>query len=160
MAGYGTDEGLTDWLTANGYSLPEGAATTAVLRQRGSAYVDGTYGPRFVGVPTSIDQNREWPRTGATIFGSTLASDVIPNRVIEASYWAAYLIATNPGAFSKTVDTDQRVKRQKVDTIEREFFEPGKMAVGFVTASVNSDIEGLLAPLISPVGGFPTVLVV
>lgn len=43
MSGYGTDEGFTAWLTANGYTLAEGAPAKAVLRERGSAYVDGLF---------------------------------------------------------------------------------------------------------------------
>lgn len=74
MAGYGDDEGFATWLAENGYTLPDGAPLPVVLRQRGSAYLDATYGPRFVGVPTDPEQEREWPRTGATIFGTALVS--------------------------------------------------------------------------------------
>jgi hypothetical protein len=159
MAGYGDDDAFATWLTDNGYSLPDGAPSAAVLRQRGSSYIDGLYGPRFTGTPTTLTQDREWPRTGAYIFGSALGSTVIPNRVIEASYRAAYIAATNPSALSVVIDPNRVVKRQKVDTIEREFFEPGAGADGFLTASVSSDIEGLLAPLLTPVGG-PAIIVV
>ncbi|WP_318012501.1 DnaT-like ssDNA-binding protein [Mesorhizobium sp. BR1-1-13] len=42
---------------------------------------------RFSGQPTGgINQERAWPRTGATAYGSALASDLIPQRVIDASY--------------------------------------------------------------------------
>ena len=67
MAGYGDDSGLAAYLAAQGYVLPEGAATLAVLRQRGSDYLDGLYGAQFRGVPTDgVTQERAWPRTGAT----------------------------------------------------------------------------------------------
>lgn len=161
MAGYGDDAGFNTWLTANGYSLPVGAPSAAVLRQRGSGYIDATYGPRFYGVPTDVSQERAWPRSGARIYGQALASDLVPNRVIDASYQAAYLVATNPGSLSRTVDTGAQVKRERVEgAVEVEYFEPGKTAAGFITASVNSDIEGLLAPLISPISGIPGALVV
>ena len=39
MAAYGTDEGFTAWLSANGHTLP-GSLTAAVLRERASAYID------------------------------------------------------------------------------------------------------------------------
>lgn len=149
MAGYGTDEAFTAWLEANGYSLPEGAPSAAVLRQRGSTYIDGMYGERFPGQPTGgIEQERAWPRTGATIYGTTLADSVIPVRVVEASYMAAYLEATSPGSLAVITDPAKRVKRQKVDTIEREFFEPGDDAG--VYGPISSSIEGLLAPLLCP----------
>jgi len=160
MAGYGDDSGFSAWLAENGYTLPEGSPAPAILRQRGSAYIDATYGPRFLGVPTNSEQEREWPRTGATIFGTPLASDVIPDRVVKASYQAAYIAATNPSALSVVIDPARRVKRQKVDSIEREFFDGGEGAGTVVTASLSSDIEGLLAPLLGPVGGFPAILVV
>lgn len=150
MAGYGDDSTFDAWLAENGYTLPDGAPSPAVLRQRGSAYVDGLYGSRFSGTPTDPAGDREWPRTGATIYGSALASDVIPNRVVEASYHAAYIEATSPGSLAVVTDPAKRVKRQKVDTIEREFFEPGEGGAGASSAPVSSVIEGLLAPLLVP----------
>jgi hypothetical protein len=49
MAGYGNDEGFATWLAENGHTLPDGAPLPAVLRQRGSVYIDGHYGMRFAG---------------------------------------------------------------------------------------------------------------
>lgn len=40
----------------------------------------------------------------------------------KASYRAAYIAATNPSALSVVVDPNWVMKRQQVDTIEREFF--------------------------------------
>lgn len=160
MAGYGTDPGFTDWLAANGYSLPTGAPTAAVLRQRGSVYIDATYGYRFPGTPTGgLNQERAWPRTGATIYGPTLATDLIPNRVIEASYMAAYIEATNPGSLSVITDPSKRVKRQKVDSIEREFFEAGGGSVFAPDTPVSSLVEGILGPLIGPPLELPAIAV-
>src|SRR5690606_14997513 len=88
--------------------------------------------------------------TGASIIGSALETDVIPDRVVKASYRAAYNAATNPSVLSVVVDPNRIVKRQKVDSIEREFFEPSEVTGAGVTASLSSDIEGLLAPLLVP----------
>lgn len=151
MAGYGTDEGFLAWMSDHGHDMPVISPSEAVLRQRGSDYVDGTYGPRFPGAPTGgLAQERAWPRTGATIYGSTLADTLIPQRVIDASYMAAYIEATNPGSLAAVTDPAKRVKRQKVGTIEREFFEPGEGGAGASSAPVSSVIEGLLAPLLAP----------
>lgn len=159
MAGYGDDAGFTSWLAENGYVLPAGAPDKAVLRQRGSTYIDGTYGERFPGLPTGgLEQERAWPRTGATIYGSALASDLIPQRVVEASYFAAYFEATAPGSLAVVMDPAKRVKRQKLGPIEREFFEQGD-GVPSSFAPVSSIIEGLLAPLLGPPSE-PAVLVV
>lgn len=161
MAGYGDDPGLTTWLAENGYSLPDGAPAAAVLRQRGSVYIDGTYGYRFPGSPTGgLAQDRAWPRTGATIYGAAIATDLIPQRVIDASYMAAYLDATKPGSLAVVTDPAKRVKRQKVDTIEREFFEPGGGSVFAPDTPVSTIIEGMLAPLIGPAFLEPAIAVV
>lgn len=147
MAGYGTDEGFSAWATAAGHTVPAGSVQSA--RQRGSAYIDAVYGHRFTGAPTDgVDQERAWPRTGGSAYGSALASDLIPARVIEASYEAALIELRAPGSLTIVTDPAKRVKRQKVDTIEREFFEPGEGAGS--GAPVSSVIEGLLAPLLVP----------
>ncbi|TIP70576.1 MAG: hypothetical protein E5X53_26295 [Mesorhizobium sp.] len=160
MAGYGDDAGFTAYATAAGYTVPAG--TIAAARQRGSSYIDGTYGMRFPGQPTGgLAQERAWPRTGATAYGVTLASDLIPQRVIDASYEAAYLELVKPGSLSISYDPAKKVKRQKVDVIEREFFEPGAGGNIFAPdAPVSTIIEGLLAPLIGPMFGLPDILVV
>lgn len=153
MAGYGTDEAFAAWLTANGYTLPGGAATPAVLRQRGSSYIDGTYGPRFSGTPAGgFAQERAWPRTGAYAYGSAIGSDVVPDAVVQASYFAAYAEALSPGSLSVTVTPGRQVKRQKVDTIEREFFEAGGDPVAAARPVITA-VEGLLAPFLVPAGG-------
>lgn len=153
MAGYGEDADLTAWLTANGLALPAGAPSAAVLRQRGAAYVDGTYGPRLAcSVPTGgIDQERAWPRTGHVVGGIAIDPNAIPAKWVEASFRAAYLIATNPAFGSATVNPMQRVKRQKVDTIEREFFDGGNVEIGAGgLAAIDAEIDGLVSPLLCP----------
>ena len=101
MSGYGTDEGLTAWLAANGYTLPADAPTAAVLRERGSVYIDGAYGSRFSGTPAGgFAQERAWPRTDAYAYGSAIGPDVVPAAVVQASYHAAYAEAVSPGSLS------------------------------------------------------------
>lgn len=149
MAGYGTDDGLTAWLAANGYTMPEGAPQPAILRQRGSAYIDGLYGPRFSGYPTGgFEQERAWPRTSAYFASSQIPVDSIPRAINEASYAAAYYEANNPGGLSAAVTAAGAVKREKVDVIEVEYFEGGGSALENATV-VLSSVEGLLAPFFS-----------
>jgi hypothetical protein len=157
MAGYGTNEGFSAWATAAGHTVPAGSVQSA--RQRGSEYIDAVYGDRFTGAPTDgVDQERAWPRTGASAYGSALASDLIPARVIEASYEAALIELRAPGSLTIVTDPAKRVKRQKVDTIEREFFEPGDVG-GASGAPVSSVIEGMLAPLLIPSAGVGIMVV-
>lgn len=147
MAGYGTDDSFTDWAFAAGHALPSDDYQAA--RQRGSDYIDAQYGDRFTGTPAGgVDQERAWPRTGATAYGQALTDSLIPQRVIHASYHAALIELRKPGSLSVLIDPSKRVKRQKVDVIEREFFEPSE--TGSSLAPVSSIIEGLLAPLLVP----------
>ena len=159
MAGYGSDQGLTDWLSANGHTMASGGPTSAVLRQRASDYLDGLYGPRFTGAPTGgVAQERAWPRTGATAYGQSIPDDLIPDAVVSASYAAAWHESNSPGALSVTTTPGAQVTRIKVDVIERELFEGGKDGAANVTP-VLSTVEGLLAPFLKQ-GREPMVLVV
>lgn len=144
MAGYGDDTGFTTWLTDNGLSLPVGAPTPAVLRNRGSAYVDATYGQRLTcstraGGP---EQERAWPRAGHP----NVASDVIPIAWVHASYRAGYLEATLTGGLSRQIDNQARAVRQKVDVIERQFADSGALVAGEVVGIVDAEIDGLVSP--------------
>ncbi len=143
-----------------GRVLPVGSPAVAVLRERGSVYIDAIYGPRFVGTPTDpVSQEREWPRTGATIYDVELGTSAIPARVVSASYEAAWMEANSIGILSTISNPGARVKRNKVDVIEQEFFDPATGTANAVYANLSSTIEGLLAPLLDPLN-FPIVLVV
>lgn len=164
MAGYGDDAGFAAWLASQGLVLPPDAPAAAALRQRGSDYLDATYGPMLhCSSPTGgLDQERAWPRTGHFINCDELPSDVIPQAWVRASYRAAWLEATNPGWASGSVDPNKRVKRQKVDTIEREYFDSVAAANGGVTGvvgNVDAGIAGIVAPYLCAVSG-PAILVV
>lgn len=160
MAGYGTDVDLKSYWDEAGYTYASDAPFGA-LRQRGSTYIDATYGERFPGEPTGgIDQERAWPRVWGNSLRFGASSTVIPQRVKSASYEAAYLEVTAPGSLAVTVDPAKRVKRQKIDTIEREFFQPGAPDFWAPNAPVSSVIEGLLAPLLGPSIPGPAILVV
>lgn len=159
MAGYGTDDGFNSWLSENGFTLPDNPPAVAVLRERGSNYIDGTYGARFSGVPTGgFAQERAWPRTGACAYGQSIGDNVIPDAVVKASYVAALADAKAPGSLSVTYTTGTTKVLTKVDKIEWDVVgdasEPGAMI------PVLSAVEGLLAPFLMPVGGFPAILVV
>jgi hypothetical protein len=155
MAAYGNDTDFTAYLAEQGYTLPAGAPTPAVLRARGSAYVDG-YEAYWTGQRTGgVLQDLAWPRTGATL-NCTVAvpDDVIPPAVVNAAYRAAWLEASTPGVLSGAISTaGARVKRQKVDVIEREFFDDGKAEVGGGPSFIDSQIDGLLGQFICNADG-------
>ena len=147
---YGSDSGFTAWLAINGLTLPDGAPDAAILRQRGSQYVDNTYGSRFWGAPTAgFDQERAWPRTGAKAFGQTIPDDVIPVAVEQAAYAAAHQEAIKPGSLSVSGTATGAVKRKKIGPIEKEFFEGSGDVIADGTLKLSS-VEGLLAPYLKP----------
>lgn len=149
MAGYGDDTAFTAWLADQGYTLPADAPAPAVLRQRGSAYIDGLYGPKFSGHPTDgFDQERAWPRTGAEAHDVAIPSTTIPNAVVQASYFAAVHEANNPGSLQVSATAAGAVKRRKVDVIEVEFFEGSGDASADAGVKISA-VEGLLAPFLT-----------
>lgn len=164
MAGYGDDTGFDTWLADNGYTLPSGSASNAVLRQRGAVYIDGTYSRRFPGAPTGgADQEREWPRTGAEDrHGNAISVSSIPARVIEASYYAGYQEAVSPGILSASGSTAARVKRERVEgAVEVEYqATSGKAALVADLTPVMTTVEGMLSPLLTTPADLPGILVV
>ena len=114
MAGYGDDTGFNAWLTDNGYTLPAGSPLPAVLRNRGSQYIDAVYGSRFLGSVVDAEQERQWPREGAIVNGKLLPANIVPAAVISASYYAACQEAVSPGSLSVVGTSSSAVKRVKV----------------------------------------------
>jgi len=146
MAGYGTDEKITAWLAEAGLSLPLNSSTPAILRQRGSQYLDGVYGSRFSGAPTGgFEQERAWPRVGACAHGQAIPSDIVPVAIEHASYHAAYQEAVSPGSLSVAASTSGAVKREKVDSLEVEYVAGSGDAVADALVRISA-VEGLLAP--------------
>lgn len=153
---YGTDQGFTAWLATYGYVLPAGSPTPAVLRARGSAYLDGTYEALWTGERVDgVMQELGWPRLGAVINCATpIPSDVIPPAIVGAAYRAAWLDAQTPGILSGSVSAGGRVKRQKVDVIEREFFDDGAVTAGSGgPAFIDAEIDGAMRPFICDQNG-------
>lgn len=145
MAGYGTDQGFEDWLTMNGHVLPESAPAPAILRQRGSQYIDGLYGSRFSGQPTGgFAQDRAWPRADASAHGQSIPADVIPIAVEQAAYVAALQEAISLGSLSVAASASGAIKREKVDVLEVEYAAGSGDAVADATVRL-SEVEGLLA---------------
>lgn len=151
MAFYGTEQGFTDWLAAQGVTLPPDAPSPAVLMQIGSSYVDAAYGYRLTCSQKTggWEQELAWPRTGHYVNGQLLPSDLVPQPWIYASYRAAYINATTPGWSTAQVTPGRITRREKVDSIEREFFAPGETGGGGSAApGMPSDaiINGLVTP--------------
>ncbi|PWE26717.1 hypothetical protein C4N9_20885 [Pararhodobacter marinus] len=149
MAAYGTDQGLTDWGAANGYTLT-GSITNTVLRERGSAYVDALYGPRFIGKPVAWDQDRAWPRTGASVWGLAIPEDETPQAVINASYAAAFAEDGSPGLLSVTHTPGKAKVLTKVGSLSWTPVQ-GNGSAASAWMPVLTVADGLLAPFL--IGG-------
>jgi hypothetical protein len=146
MAGYGTEDTFQTWLDDNGYTLPANAPAVAVLRNRGSQYIDAVYGSRFAGSVADASQQRQWPREGAIVGGKLLPSDVIPAAIINASFYAALQEANKPGSLSVVGSSSTAVKRVKVGQIEKEFQTAKDDGSAASITPLISIVDGMLAP--------------
>lgn len=148
---YGTDQGFTDWLDAQGLTLPSGSPSVEVLRNLGSAYVDAAYEYKLQCSRRAggFSQELAWPRTGHHVNGEPVPSDLIPAAWIQASYRAAYLNAQTPGWSTAQVTPGRITRKEQVDVISREYFSPedsggsGDAAPGMPSDAV---INGLVKP--------------
>lgn len=120
----GSDIGFQDWMALRGHTLPAGAPTPAVLRQRATDYIDAVYGPRLIGDQTL---------------------DPLLTALETGTYVAAWHEANNPGSLSVSASQAGAVKREKVDVIDTEYFEGSGDALADGTIRLSL-VEGILAP--------------
>lgn len=150
MAAYGTDAGLTDWLAAQGLTLPAGSPSPAVLRQIGSNYVDAAYEAKLQcsNRTGGFTQELAWPRTGHVVNGQPVPDSLIPPAWVNAAYRAAYLEALTPGWATGSTDPNRVTRREKVDVIEREFFSNKDTDQASSAAGIAADaiINGMVLP--------------
>jgi len=157
MPNYGTEAGLTEYAASVGALVPAGDPLPALVRA--SVYIDGRYGPRFVGVRSGgYAQALAWPRTGAvTREGFSIPSSVIPDVIGNATYEAALRELAAPGSLSPDFIASQQVTREKVGEIEVAYAETASKGAD-AARPVVTVIDEMLAGLLSrPV---PGVLVV
>ena len=126
----GSDNGFQDWMALRGHTLPAGAPTPAILRQRATDYIDAVYGPRLIG-----DQ----------------IVDPLLTALETATYIAAWHEANNPGSLSVSASQAGAVKRRKVDVIEIEYFEGSGDALTDGTLRLSL-VEGILGPYLRALG--------
>lgn len=148
MAGYGGDSEFNNWLTENGYALPVDAPSPAVLRNRGSQYIDAVYGSRFLGSVVDAEQERQWPREGAIVNGKLIPSNVVPVAVIHASYYAALQEANEPGSLSVVGSAASAVTAEKVGQIEVRYANAQSDGTASAITPLISIVDGMLAPFL------------
>ena len=134
MTVYGDAAGFEDYFTARGRTVSplwDTADINAALLVA-SEWIDGIYGSSFVGYKTGgFTQDREWPRSNATVVENTklytfsrssymdgpsytFATNEIPQRVIDATYEAAFRHLTTPWS----LETDYTPGKYKSVSIE------------------------------------------
>lgn len=124
----GSDIDFEAWMTARGHVLPAAAPAAAILRQCATDYIDATYGTRLIGDQTT---------------------DPLLTALETATYVAAWHEANNAGSLSAYATQAGALKRKKIDTIEKEYFEGSGDAAADATVRLSL-VEGILAPYLRP----------
>lgn len=147
--GYGDLEGFKAWADDRGYSYPVGSGADAQIdaaRLKGTDYLEGAYRTRWKGRKTDSTQDRAWPRKNVRDEdGILLDDDVIPTRVIHASYEATRRILDGED-MAPDLPRGGAVKREMVRagpvSTETEYADTASSRTSYLA------IEGLLAGLI------------
>lgn len=139
-----------------GSDTPSTAAAIAAAEaaaRRATAALDGTYGPRFIGVPASPQQALEWPRSDAWYRGEELPDDTIPQKIVEAVAEAAIRELANPGSMSPDLKRGGKIKAVGAGSARVEFMDGAPAGTSF------TKIDGLLTGLVKPASSFATSFV-
>ncbi|WP_057464356.1 DnaT-like ssDNA-binding protein [Pseudovibrio sp. POLY-S9] len=124
MSIYGTVE------EADKYHAARGRADWAGLSEEqkhqtlisGAVYVDGEYVARINGQLSSYEQERAWPRVGATTCdGVAIPDDVTPQGWREASFEAAYLESKTPGILAPNEDRSVVLTEKTIGPMTKKF---------------------------------------
>ena len=93
----------------------------AMLR-RSAAYLDNTYFLRMTGEKKNPDQGLAFPRTGAVDFQGEPLPDTVPKIYKDAQCEVA-LYMLQGLKLAPQVEAGARLKRKRVDVLEKEWFE-------------------------------------
>lgn len=160
MIHYGTLEGADEYhvLRANvawiNVEISNDQRLAALVRA--SSTLDGVYSDKFSGTKSGGRQQLlSWPRDGAIDYctNEVIPSDEVPTAVINATYEIALAELVNPGSSAPSVTPGRIVKRQKVDSIEREFFGSESGVSAESMRPVLLAVEDALKCFISPSQG-------
>lgn len=114
--------------------------------RRGTTWLDGTYGQRFIGEPATVDQALEWPRKNAVWRGALLPSTSIPQRIKNALCEAAWRELSAPGSLSPDYVPAEAIKQEEVGDLSVTYQDTnGRIDDVMPVVSV---IEGILAGFI------------
>lgn len=100
---------------------------------RASRVIDGQFGSLYTGSKATSTQRLAWPRVDAydSCASQELASDYVPDAIIEATYELALIEIQNPGSLAPSVDLSRVTKSESVDgAASRSFFSPNELGLG------------------------------
>lgn len=119
--------------------------------RRGTAWLDGTYGARFIGEPATVDQSLEWPRKNAVWRGAVMSSANVPRQIKNATCEAAWREITTPGSLSPDYNGAEQIKRKrsKVGDLEKEIEYADLASSVEASQPVITQIDGILTGFIS-----------
>lgn len=109
---YCTMKGYTDWL-----KLPENQQKIFIIR--GTEFVDNFY--TWKGIRHRQSQSMAFPRDDI-YDDDRYPVDGIPDKLKKACIEAAFLASSSANTLFSTKDENGKVKKQKVDTLEVEYF--------------------------------------
>lgn len=140
---------------AVGYSYSSASDTQIeqALR-RGARWLDGSYGRRFIGLPTEAGQALEWPRTGAEYRGSELPDDAIPKRIKDACAEAAFAEMGEPGSLAPSYTPGKELKQETIGPLSFTYHGHGTAADARpVLLPIEDLLLGLIRPATKPLFG-------
>lgn len=117
-----------------------------------SEWLDATYRASFPGLKVGLrEQEREWPRTGATdVYGYAISENSVPTEVENATYEATHREIDNPGSLS--VDyTPAKYKSASVQgavSVEYRQFDSAMEAQTRINV-----VDQILSPVLTGAGG-------
>ena len=135
------------YCTARGLTFASGtdANKEAALR-RATAYIDGAYGSRFIGMRRNgRDQALQWPRIDAydASVDEYVDHESVPVEVVNATCEAAVRELASPGALNPDLKRGGAIKSVKAGSVSVEYMG------GAPSDTTYQVIDRALAPLIS-----------
>lgn len=138
---YIDDTFLTTYASSRGVTLPATVQEREVLLINAMDYIE-SFAEKFKGERTEPDtQELQWPREDVQIYHADLDKNTIPKELKRAQAQAA-IEASTADLFFK--DDGTRVKKEKLDVLEVEYFEGGNSGQPFF-----EKVSKLMEPLLS-----------
>ena len=141
---YVSDSDYTTYATARGATVGADATAREIELIKAMDYIE-SFRNDFQGRKTSSTQALQFPRIGVYIDGYSINSDSIPGELQRAQMEAAIINNSTdilPGAVTTT--PTQNVQKEKVGSIEKEYFDQGQAVTTVNLTSVMVYLQPLM----------------